>query len=172
MKSVTTILVLVLALTAISVTSGDAGADAARKLPSFEMKDLQEVEYRLTDERFKGKKLLIAAFGTWQQPSIAQARELQKFHKANPDVEIIAFVVDSLAEARDFVAREQLTYPCYKSDPATRIGPGFNRLFKTRKGKVLTLNKAPFVMLADADRNVYYAELGLVSAETLGKELK
>lgn len=172
MKSVATILLLVLAFTAISLTSGDAGADAARKLPSFEMKDLQEVEHRLTDERFKGKKLLIAAFGTWQQSSIQQARELEKFHKANPDVVIIAFVVDSLAEARDFVAREGLSYPCYKTDVATRIGPGFNRLFKTRKGKVLTLNKVPFVMLADADRNVYYAELGTVSAETLGKELK
>ncbi len=170
MKSV--VMFVLLAVMGVAFTAGAADADAARKLPAFEMKDLQEQEHRLTDDRFKGKKLLIAAFATWHQPSIEQARELEAFHKAHPEVEIIAFIVDSVAEARDFKARQGLTFPCYKTDASTRIGQGFNRVFKTRKGKVLTLNKAPFVILADADRNVYYAELGLTSAATLGQELK
>lgn len=156
----------------VAFTGVDAGAEAARKLPAFEMKDLNEREVRLTDERFRGKQLVIAAFGTWQQVSIDQALELEKFHKANPEVEIIAFVVDELAVARDFVQQHGLSYPCYKTDPVTRIPTGFNRLFKTRQGKTLTLNRAPFVILADADRNVNFADIGLVTADKLSEELR
>ncbi len=172
MKSVVLFLLMSVGVIAgIAAFADDAGADVARKVPAFEMKDLEEREHRLTDDKFKGKKLLIAAFGTWQQVSVDQAREIEKFHKAHPEVEIIAFVIDALPAARDFVQREGLSYPCYKTDYSTRADQ-FNKLFKTRKGKTLTLNRIPFVMLADADRNIEYAELGLVTAETLGKELK
>jgi hypothetical protein len=166
------LLVALAALCGIAFPGAEAAADAARKLPAFEMKDLTEREHRLTDEQFKGKRLLVAAFGTWQQASIDQARELEKFHKAHPDVMIIAFVVDSLPAARDFVQSEALTFQCYKTESTTRIDSTFNRLFKTRKGKTLTLNRVPFVMLADANRNVNFAELGLVTADELAKQLK
>lgn len=166
------LMLTLLAACILAFTGVNADADAARKLPAFEMKDLAEREHRLTDERFRGKRLVIAAFGTWQQVSIDQALELEKFHKANPEVEIIAFVVDELAVARDFVQQHGLSYPCYKTDGVTRIPTAFNRLFKTRQGKTLTLNRAPFVILADAERNVEFAEIGLVSAEKLSAELK
>ena len=173
MKSAVLFLLMALiALGGVLVTGGDAGADAARKLPAFEMRDLQEREHRLTDERFKGKRVVVAAFGTWQQVSIDQARELEKFHKAHPEVEIIAFVVDTLPAARDFVAMHELTFPCYKADTSSRIGTTFNRLFKTRKGKTLVLDRIPFVLLADADRNVDFAALGVVTADALAAELR
>lgn len=161
-----------IALVAISFAAPEADAAPSKKLPAFEMKDLEERELRLTDDRFKGKKVLITAFGTWQQVSREQARELQKFHKANPDVEIIAFVVESLPEARDFVKQEGLTFPCYKCDGVTRIGAVFNRLFETKKGKSVTLNRLPFAILADADRNVAWSGMGLSTADKLSAEVK
>jgi peroxiredoxin len=162
---------LLMAVALVAFPSGSAQADVARKLPAFEMKDLAEREHRLTDERFQGKKLVIVAFGTWQQVSVDQARELQKFHDANPEVEIIAFIVDGPAEARDFVRREGLTFPCYKADPVTRINSAFNRVFRVRTGKTLTLNRMPFVIIADAERNVRFAEIGLVNAERMAENL-
>jgi peroxiredoxin len=164
---------LVLSLVAvagIAVATEQADADVGVKLPSFEMKDLNEVQHRLSDERFEGKTLVIVAFGTWQQTSIQQARELERFHQANPDIEIIAFVVDNLGEARDFVAREGLSFPCYRADGGTRIRD-FHRLFRTRRGKTLTLNRVPFVVVADETRSVTFAEIGVVTADTLADKL-
>jgi peroxiredoxin len=165
---------LIAALISLSVlgfSTRDAEAAPAKRLPTFDMKGLDETEHSLTDDQFKDKKILVAAFGTWQQPSIEQARELEKFHKAHPDVEIIAFVVDSLPSARDFVAREGLSFDCYKTDGSAPIGTSFNRLFETKRGRTLTLNRIPFVILTDKDRNVEFANLGATSAETLGEEL-
>jgi hypothetical protein len=167
-----TLIAAVTALVAMSFTAPEADASTSKKLPAFEMKDLEERELRLTDDRFKGKKILVTAFGTWQQVSRDQAREIQKFHKANPDVEIIAFVVESLPEARDFVAQEGLTFPCYKCDGVTRIGSVFNRLFETKKGKSINLNRLPFAILADAERNVVWSDLGLSSSDKLTAEVK
>lgn len=158
-------------LSVLGFSSRDAGAASAKRLPTFDMKGLDESEHSLTDDRFKDKVLLVAAFGTWQQPSIDQARELEAFHKAHPEVEIIAFVTDSLPNARDFVAREGLSFDCYKTDGTTPIGNSFNRLFTTKRGKTLTLNRVPFVILTGADRNVEFASLGVTSAQTLGNEL-
>jgi len=165
------LIVAVAAVVGVATVSSPADAEVARKLPSFEMKDLREVEHRLSDERFEGKTVVIAAFGTWQQASIDQARELQRFHEANPNVEIIAFVVDALPQARDFVAREGLTFPCYRPDGGTRIGTTFARVFRTRRGQNLTLNRAPFVIIADANRDVHYAQIGLVDADTIRSNL-
>jgi peroxiredoxin len=149
---------------------GSASAASTRKVPAFEMRDLQERELRLSDDRFKDKTLLIAAFTTWNDVSRRQAAELEAFHKANPNVEIIAFVVNSLAEARDFVQQEGLTYPCYKADPVSRVGTAFQRLFETKKDKTLQLNRIPFAILADKDRTVKFANLGLTDARTLSAE--
>lgn len=147
------------------------GADSTKRLPTFSMKDLQEREHSLSDAQFKDKILLIAAVGTWQQVSVDQAAELEKFHKAHPEVEIITFICDDLPAARDFVAQQGLTYPCYKTDGTAPIGSTFNRLFETKKGKTLTLNQLPFVVLADKTRNVKFAETGLVDAARLGEAL-
>jgi len=164
------LLVCMAALGGLAATSGDAGAASTRKLPSFELRDLQEKEMRLSDDQFKGKTLLIAAFGTWQEVSRTQARELEAFHKKHPEVEIIAFVVDALPAARDFVKAEGLTISCYKADASTRIGTAFNRLFETKKGKTITLNRLPFVILADSNRNVRFANLGPTDAESMSAE--
>jgi hypothetical protein len=150
----------------------DAAADTTRQMPSFSMKDLSEVQHRLTDERFQNRPLLVTAFGTWQQVSIEQARELQAFHAAHPEVEIIAFVMDALPEARDFVARHGLTFPCYQPDPAARLDGTLNRLFNVRTGRTLTLNRVPFVLLTDRQRNVHLADIGLVKAERLTETVR
>ena len=149
----------------------DAGAASTKRLPTFDLKDLEEREHSLSDEKFKDKVLLIAAFGTWQEVSIAQARELEKFHKAHPEVEIIAFVCDELSVAREFRTREGLTFPCYKADGSAPIGTSFNRLFETKKGKVLTLNRTPFVLLTDENRSIEYANLGLTTSAALSAAL-
>lgn len=164
-------LVLIVCLAAVLVLGGSASAASDRKVPSFEMRDLQEREVRLSDDRFKGKTLLITAFTTWNEVSRQQAREVEAFHKANPNVEIIAFVANSLAESRDFVQQEGLTYPCYKADQASRIGTTLNRLFETKKDKTLNLNRLPFAILADKDRTVKFANLGLTDAKTLSAEV-
>lgn len=169
-RLVTSLCVLALAVAGLFALSGDAGAAGNRKLPSFELRDLNETELRLTDDRFKGKTLLIAAFSTWNEASREQARQVAAFHKAHPEVEVIAFVVNALPEARDFVAHEGLTFPCYKADSSTRIATAFNRLFETRKGKTLTLNRYPFAILADKDRNVKFAVCGPADAKTLSTE--
>lgn len=164
-------IVALISLSALGLSSRDAEAAPAKRLPTFDIKGLDESEHSLTDSRYEGKTVLIAAFGTWQQPSIEQARELEKFHKAHPDVEVIAFIADSLPRARDFVARENLSYECFKSDGTAPITNSFNRLFDTKRGQTLTLTRVPFVILADSDRNVKYASFGANSAETLGREL-
>jgi len=163
-------LVLTLSAFGLFAMSGSAGAAANRKVPSFELRDLNERELRLSDDRFKGKPLLITAFSTWNDASIEQARQIEAFHKANPGVEIIAILVDALPEARDFVAANGLTFPCYKSDAVTRVGSGFNRLFETKKGKTVTLNRYPFAILADKDRNVKFAVCGPADQATLNAE--
>ncbi|MBZ0135660.1 MAG: peroxiredoxin family protein [Planctomycetes bacterium] len=162
-----------LAALCVLVASGftDAGAASTKRLPTFDMKDLEEREHSLADDKFKDKVLLVAAFGTWQDVSIRQARELQKFHKAHPEVEIIAFVCDELALAREFRTREGLTFPCYKADGSAPIGTSFNRLFETKKGKTLTLNRVPFVLLTDKNLSIEYANLGLTTADQLADEL-
>lgn len=162
--------VFCLALCGLLALSGDAGAASNRKLPTFELRDLNEVELRLSDDRFRGKTVLITAFSTWNETSREQARQVQAFHKAHPEVEIIAFVMNALPEARDFVAHEGLTFPCYKVDNVTRIPTAFNRLFETKKGKTLTLNRYPFAILADKDRNVKFAFCGPTDKETLSAE--
>lgn len=163
-------LALLIALGALLSMPGASDAAANRKLPQFELRDLNERELRLSDDRFKGKTLLVVAFSTWNESSREQARQVQAFHTAHPEVEIIAFVMNALPEARDFVAAEGLTFPCYKVDPVTRIGTAFNRLFETKKGKTVTLNRYPFAVLADKDRNVKFAVCGPASRETLSAE--
>jgi hypothetical protein len=158
-------------LVAAGFSGGDAGAASSKRLPTFDMKDLEEREHSLTDARFRDKPLLVAAFGTWQHSSIEQARELQKFHEAHPGVEIIAFVCDELVLARDFRAREGLTFPCYKVDGSAPIGTSLNRLFETKKGRTLTLNRVPFVLLTDKNRGIEYANLGLTTFAQLGEAL-
>ena len=158
----------------VLVASGftDAGAASTKRLPTFDMKDLEEREHSLSDEKFKDKVILVAAFGTWQEVSVQQARELEKFHKAHPEVEIIAFVCDDLSLAREFRTREGLTFPCYKADGSAPIGTSFNRLFETKKGKVLTLNRTPFVLITDKNRAIEFANLGLTTADEMGEAVK
>jgi peroxiredoxin len=164
------LLTLSVAFGALLCLPGSSDAAANRKVPAFELRDLQERELRLSDERFRGKTLLIVAFSTWNDASVEQARQVQAFHKAHPEVEIIAFVANALPEARDFVAAQGLTYPCYKVDAVTRIGTAFNRLFETKRGKTVTLNRYPFAILADKDRNVRFSVCGPASSETLSTE--
>ena len=156
-------------LVAVSFTGHDADARSAKRLPTFDMKDLEEREHSLTDERYKDKIIVVAAFSTWQQVSIDQALELEKFHKANPDVQIIAFICDELSLARDFRIKHGLTFPCYKGDGNSFITNSFNRLFQLRTGRTLTLNRVPFVIMAGKDRSVEFASLGLTDASTLGE---
>ena len=170
-RFVLAILVLALALGGLGIAMHTVGADSAKRLPTFDMKDLEERDHSLSDDQYKGKVLLIAAFSTWQQVSVEQARELEAFHKAHPDVEIIAFVCEDLPVARDFVKREGLTFPCYKADKTSTANSSFSRLFETKKGKVLTLNRAPFVILTDKDRYVKFSNVGLTGAARLGEEL-
>lgn len=150
----------------------DAGAASTKRLPTFDMKDLEEREHSLSDAKFKDKQILVAAFGTWQDVSIEQARELEKFHKVHPEVEIIAFVCDELSLAREFRTREGLTFPCYKADGSAPIGTSFNRLFETKKGKTLTLNRTPFVLITDKNRAIEFANLGLTTAAEMGEAVK
>ncbi|MCB9895927.1 MAG: redoxin domain-containing protein [Planctomycetes bacterium] len=163
-------LALVIALAGLAVHH--VTADATKRLPTFAMKDLEEVEHNLSDAEFKDKRLLIAGIGTWQQVSRDQAAELEAFHKAHPDVEIICFIADDITAARDFVKTQGITYKCYKADGTAPINATFNRLFETKKGKTLTLNQLPFVVLAGKDRSVYFAETGVVKAVRLGEVLK
>ena len=163
------LLAALVVLVSVGFTGQDADARVTKRLPTFDMKDLEERDHSLTHERYKGKVLLIAAFSTWQQSSIDQALELEKFHKANPDVQIIAFICNELSLARDFRAQHGLTFPCYKGDGNSFISSSLNRLFKTRTGRTLTLNRVPFVIMTDKDRNVEFAELGLVDAAKLGE---
>lgn len=150
----------------------DAGAASTKRLPTFDMKDLEEREHSLADAKFQDKTLLVAAFSTWQEVSIQQARELQKFHKAHPEVEIIAFICDELTLAREFRTREGLTFPCYKADGSAPVGTSFNRLFETKQGKVLTLNRTPFVLITDKNREIEFANLGLTTAAEMAEALK
>ena len=164
-------LVVLLTLGGLGVAVHTVGADSAKRLPTFDMKDLEERDHSLSDDDFKNKKLLVAAFSTWQQVSIDQARELEAFHKAHPEVEIIAFVCDDLPAARDFVSREGLSFPVYKADNTNTANSSFGRVFETKKGQVLTLNRAPFVILTDKDRYVRFSNVGLTGSAKLGEEL-
>jgi peroxiredoxin len=172
-----TLLLAVFALGVLAFVSVDTQAAASKTLPNFEMRGLDESEHRLSDAQYKDKIVLIAAFSTWQDISIKQARELQAFHVKHPEVEIIAFVSDDAPAARDFVARQGLTYACFKSnggpsgDGSPKVSQNFNRLFETKKGKTLTLNKIPFVVLAAKDRRVAYANVGLTSEATMSEQL-
>lgn len=172
-----TALLALCALVVLAFVSIDTQAASVKTLPNFEMRGLDESEHRLSDEKYKNKIVLVAAFSTWQDVSIKQARELQAFHAKHPEVEIIAFVSDDAPLARDFVAKQGLTYPCFKSnggpagDGSPRIGQNFNRLFETKKGKTLTLNKVPFVVLAGKDRRVAYTNVGLTTQSTLSEQL-
>lgn len=165
------VVALAVAFGALLAVPGAAGAASSRKLPSFELRDLEDRELRLTDDRFKNKALLVTAFTTWNESSREQARQVEAFAKAHPEVEVIAFVVNSLAEARDFVKQEGLTYPCYKCDAVSRVAYSFNRLFELKKGKTLaSLNRIPFVILTDKARNVQYANLGPTDEKNLSAE--
>lgn len=165
------LLVVVLTLGGLGIAMHTVGADSGKRLPTFDMKDLEERDHSLSDDQFKDKILLVTAFSTWQQVSIDQARELEAFHKAHPEVEIVAFVCDALPVARDFVKREGLTFPCYQADGASTAANSFGRLFKTKKGKVLTLNRLPFVILTDKGRSVRFSNMGLTGSTRLGEEL-
>jgi hypothetical protein len=161
-----------LLLAVIGVASHSTLAETTKRLPTFAMKDLDEREHNLTDDQFKDKTLVIAGFGTWQDVSIKQALELEAFHKAHPEVEIIAFIADDLPRSRDFVATHGLTYKCYKADGTAPVGSTFARLFKTKKAQTLTMNRLPFAIVAGKDRNVSLAELGLVDAAKLADAIK
>jgi len=170
-------LLTVFALTALLAVSVETQAATAKTLPNFEMRGLDESEHRLSDEKYKDKVVLVAGFSTWQDVSIKQARQLQAFHLKHPQVEIVAFVSDDPAAARDFVTRQGLTYPCFKSngspggDGSPRLSQNLNRLFETKKGKTLSLNKLPFVVLAAKDRRVAYSNVGLTTEAVLSEQL-
>jgi hypothetical protein len=172
MKRFALSLVAALMIAAFGVAAHGTLAESTRRLPTFDMKDLDEREHSLSDPEYKEKVLLIAGIGTWQNVSVQQAAELEKFHKANPNVEIIAFIADDLPGARDFVKTQGITYRCFKADGTAPIGDTFSRLFKLKKAQTLTMNRLPFVILAGKDRTVHFAELGLVDAARLGEELK
>ncbi|MDC1142281.1 redoxin domain-containing protein [Planctomycetota bacterium] len=159
--------IALVAMIGIVALQGFTSAETAKVVPAFEMRDLQEQELRLTDEKFQDKQLLIAGFGTWQDVSIKQALELEQFHKANPGVEIIAFIIDDLPTARDFKAQYELTYPCYKTDSVSNLSSSLQRLFETKKGKNFTLNQLPFSILTDKNRGVKFSKIGLATAKTL-----
>ena len=159
-------------IAALGVATHSTLAESTKRLPTFAMKDLDEREHSLSDAQYKDKRLLIAGIGTWQNVSIQQAAELEAFHKAHPEVEIITFVADDLAGARDFVKQQGVTFPCFQADSTAPIGGTFNRLFKLKKAQTLTMNRLPFVILTGKDRTVHFAELGLVDAGKLGGELK
>lgn len=159
------------ALVAVVALQRPASADTLKRLPAFELKTLEEGEVRLTDEKFKDKRLLVAAFSTWQDVSRRQAAELEKFHKAHPDVVIIAVVVQSLSEARDFKQQNDLHFDCYKCDAVSNLATNLNRLFPARKNRVVNLNRIPFVVLTDAQRGVVYANIGFTDEARLSAEL-
>jgi hypothetical protein len=160
-----------LVIAALGVTAHGILAESAKRLPTFSMKDLDETEHSTSDAAFKDKTLLRAGVGSWQDVSVKQAAELEAFHKAHPEVEIILFVADDLAAARDFVKRQGLSVKCYKADGTAPIGSTFARLFKTKKSQNLSMTRLPFVILAGKDRTVHFAEVGLVDAGRLGEEL-
>lgn len=159
------------ALVAVVALQRPASADSLKRLPAFELKTLDERDVRLTDDKFKDKRLLVAAFSTWQDVSRRQAAELEKFHKAHPDVEIIAIVVQSLSESRDFKQEQGLSYECYKCDGVSNLSTNLNRLFPARKNRVVNLNRVPFVILTDKQRGVVYANIGLTDEARLSAEL-
>lgn len=159
----------VLAITAIIGLQGFTSAETAKVVPAFEMRDLQEVEHRLTDDKFKDKQLLIVGFGTWQDVSIKQAAQIELFQKANPEVEIIAFIIDDLPAARDFRAEQELSFPCYKMDRVSNLSNTLGRLFETKKGKNYTMNQLPFTILTDKKRAVKFSNVGLTSAKTIAE---
>ena len=161
----------VLSLAALISVSVEGDAAGRRQLPSFKMLDLSEVEHSLGDEEFKDKVILVAGFGTWQEVSRDQAHALTVFHKAHPEVAIVAFVVADVASARDFIHDEGLEYGCYKADRSPHLDRDFDRLFETKTGMTIRLNRIPFVFLADKSRNVTFANIGLTTAATLSKEL-
>ncbi len=160
-----------LSVAALAFVSVSSDASSIKTLPNFELKGLDESEHRLSDPRFKDRIILLVAFSTWQDVSIRQAREIQAFHARHPQVEIVALIADDLAIARDFVASEKLTFPCYKSGDGPRVGQNLNRLFETKKNKTFQLNKLPFVVLCTADRKVAFARMGLTDEATLSEQL-
>ena len=100
----------VLSLAALAFISVETDAAGIKTLPNFELKGLDETESRLSDDKYKDKIVLLAAFSTWQDVSVKQAREVEAFHAKHPEVAIVAFVADDLSAARDFVAREKLSF--------------------------------------------------------------
>ena len=171
MKHALTLLIAITAaLAGLVASSAGSSADKSRALPSFEMKDLEENTVSTNDERFKDKKLLLVAFGTWQQVSFDQADAVEQFHKKHPEVEIIAFVVDSPERAREFRASRGLTFPCYKPDGGPRIDTGFRHLFDVRESRQLNMNRLPWVLFTGADHEIRFDHLGLVGLEQLEEE--
>lgn len=160
---------LSIAIAAIVGLQGYSAAETAKIVPAFEMRDLEEKEHRLTDEYFKNQPLLIVAFGTWQDVSIKQAAEIETFHKDNPEVKIIAFIVDDLPAARDFRTAHNLSFPCYKMDSVSNLKSTLGRLFDAKKGKKITLDKLPFAILTDSKRAVKFSNIGLTDANTLAE---
>lgn len=166
------LIVMGIALVSLFAVAQPNSAAENKRVPVFSFKDLSEQEHSLSDDEFKNKKLVIAAFTTWNAASIRQARELQKFHTKNTGAVVIAFVVQSVAEARDFVKQEGLTYGCYKVDAQIGIQNNFGRLFETKKGKNLNMNRVPFVIVTDKNRNVKLAKLGLTDSASIEKAIK
>ncbi|MCC6573364.1 MAG: redoxin domain-containing protein [Planctomycetes bacterium] len=173
MKKRLLVLLAMIACVGVGLFSTTTGLDAAslKTLPSLSLKTLSEQEVRLTDDRFKDKIIVVAAFTTWNDVSRRQARALEVFHKENPNVEIVALVVDEIAAARDFVAQEGLTYPCYKSSDGPRVGTNLMRLFEAKKNKQVIVNRVPFVIIADKERRVVYAQFGVTSETTIKEKI-
>lgn len=151
--------------------AGDTDAASARTLPSLSLKTLEEKEVRLSDARFNGKIIVLAAFTTWNDISVRQAQALNAIYRDHPNVEIVAMIVDDLPAARDFRVAHDLKFPCYKSSDGPRVGTNLQRMFETKKNRQVLVNRVPFVIIADKDRKVAYAQFGLTEEKTLREKL-
>ena len=80
-----------------------------KKAPDFSLKNLQGEVVKLSD--FKGKKVLVNFWATWCPPCQEEAPAIEKFHKDNPDVIILAVNIDPNQDIKGFIDKYQTTFP-------------------------------------------------------------
>lgn len=114
---------------------------------------------RVSTASWRGRPLVINAWGSWCNPCVREAPELRTFSRKHPGVLLGLDVADPPPGARAFYRRFRLTYPS--------IGDPNTVLFTKLKGK-----GTPTTVFLDARHRVVAEFLGAVSAQALERGLR
>ena len=89
----------------------DAPAEAVEgnKAIDFTLRDLEGKEISLAD--YKGKKVLLNFWATWCKPCKKEMPDMEKLHKANPDIVVLAVNIDTENKVKEFMNNLELTFP-------------------------------------------------------------